>query len=290
MCMIDRNRSKDLINSIIEEHEKLKKDMRYKYETDPASYFVDYLENEMGFTFKEKITNEKDPPDFILKTDDKIINLEVTCLINRLIPERNKFFKKVEGFINEILEKYLKQNGKYEIFYIPGDNYTKIGNSMKITKPDYRNTISKPDFEKLIEKDIKTQLEGINYIKKLEIKLHNKKQQVYGQVILNKISESQQVEFFIQPQGIFRLDNWESDEFRKKLQKIINLKQLKCRKNIEKYEGKWWLIISDIDDEMNTWHLGFDIKELKFTSNFFDKIFFLSKSGVDCKFYELPII
>ena len=275
---------------LIQEFKRLEEDPKYRYETDPACFFVEYLEKELNYKFKEKTDNyPNDPPDFILVTEDNKINLEVTSLIDERIPKRNRFFRKAEKYINKYLSMYLIQPGKYSIYYYPGDSYSKIGPSMKIAIPEYKYKVSKGDLKISIEKGIRSQLEGETEKNKLEIKLHNKKNQVFGKIIINKTSDSEHVEFFIQPQGIFRLDNWESDEFRKELQKIINLKQQKCRKNIDKYEGDWWLLISDIDDEMNTWHLGFDIKELKLISNFFDKIFFLSKSGVDCKFYELPI-
>ena len=73
------------------------------------------------------------------------------------------------------------------------------------------------------------------------------------------------------------------------IQKRINQKEEKYIGKFDKKEAEWWLLISDPEDEMNTFDLRFNLNDLEFKSDFFKTVFFLSKYLYKCKFYELRI-
>lgn len=281
------NSPEDFFSKLIE----LQYNYKNKYETEPASYFVEYLENDLGYVFNKKIVNEDDPPDFILITDERQINLEVTSLINELISLRNKFFRKVEEYFTIIFQKHkdLLPKGKYTIYYFPGNIDAKLGDSGKLTIPDYRTKISSSDFKLLLEKDILEGLKTCSDFSNFTIELHNKNNDTYGRFMISKVTNHDSVEFIFFPQGIFRIKEWIKEELQSLIQKKINIKESKYITKFDSKQEEWWLLISDSEDEMNTYNLKFDLLELDFKSNFFKKLFFINKNLCNYKVYELKI-
>lgn len=278
----------DLIKEqILKEMRDLANDPHYQNEVIPARMFRDHAEKYCGIKILTLEDNSKnDPPDFFITTENQRINLEVTKLGDEVVCMRNSFFKAVESIAEPIISKHfhLLPNGLYFFNFFPGSLLETNVNGLKIDVSDFSFKASIRDIEEQLEIKISTAFAKFAD----EIIIEDKKGNKVGELRIFKI-ESPEKTYQFQKQGLSRYEPWSANGFLAEIRLSVGKKDKKYRKNksAEFKANPWWLLISDIDDEMGSTNLGFDISILKAESVFFEKIFFIQNILKDYRITEL---
>lgn len=185
--------------------------------------------------------------------------------------------------------EHLLPNGKYLFYFMPGDKdyITSLGG--KYTVPDFSTKSSKTVREEEIDQKIEMLFKKIQKGERATVKLLNKNNDVFGRIFFSRKGKHSTVEYFFFPQKVRVSSQLEKADLKSFLQRGISKKEQNYEKRDLDQSNEWWLLLSDLEDEMNSDLINFDINDLNFKSNFFDKIFYIRKPYVECLIDELNI-
>lgn len=259
---------KDDLANLIE----LGNDPTYANEIAPAYAFFYYAPEYLRLNFVNIQKNKKDPPDFFLELKEgNLINLEVTSLANELIFKTNKFIENLERAIMPLIEKYknLLPAGAYIIIVFPGKEKL---NYLHMDVDDFKSTISEIELKKNLEGNIPKWFKEYERSDKTDYPICNDTGDRIGELTISKLCDAKDTKISVWPQGVHKYKNWSLKELEDKLQERIYEKE---DKYINKYDGIWWLLVSDRENLMNTIDLDFDISEIAMRAKFFKKVFLI---------------
>jgi len=278
-------------DDIFKEILALQEDREYQLEDRPARRFFDNCQKYLDIKFDCLTKNDNDPPDFILNRNSEIINLEVTTFTDKYIFQKNAFFSTLESIANPLFMKYkdLLPKGKYLLYYFPSSKIDS-GKSFGLELPDFKYKTNKKHLEKYLEKEIPIWLKEYKIDNQYYFPILDNKGNQIGKINILKIADSNETILLIFPQKISRFEKWGIEELKNKLQEIISQKDnaYKDKKELfSKYKGPWWLLISDIDNLMNTNFLDFNISEIRLSSIVFQRVFLIHSKTTNYKIDEL---
>lgn len=254
----------------------------------PLLFFVDNFVQE-DQKIEDWTETKQDPPDFIITLGGNKINLEVTSIVDSKIYELNNLFSEIDKVCYKSAEKHkhLLPKGKYLFYFFPGDNDIILPKGGTYTVPDFSKKSRRTVRKKEIDKKIELLFRSISNGKGSTVKLHNKKGEVFGRIFFSSKGNHDKVQYFFFPQKISVSSILEKAILEKIIQEAISRKEKNyANRNLDK-ENEWWLLLSDIDNEMNTGLLNFDLQDLKFKSTFFDRILLIRKPFIDCLIDDL---
>jgi len=259
-------------------------------ELKPTWYFTENFKegNQEISAFSQ---SENDPPDFILQFDKKEISLEVTSIVDSNIYELNNLFSEIESTCYEYAEKHrnILPSGKYLFYFYPGGKDVSLSEGGSLTVPDFSKKSRKTVRAKEIDRKIKKLFINISEGKDRTVQLLNKRGEVFGRIFCNPKTNYSETQYYFFPQRISVSSIFEKEKFQSLIQSKIDEKECNYLSRGISKENEWWLLLSDIDNDMNTGLLGFDLKDIVYTSTFFDRIFFIRRPYVDCLIDELDI-
>ena len=275
---------------------KTENDPKYQKEGKPAFLFSLHATKLLGIEFDEIIENENDPPDFFISKGKETSNLEITSLAEDFYWQKNAFFKEIEMIAQEIIQKHehLLPTGLFMFYYIPTSKVAPPKPKFWISLPAFKNKIKRAQLKKVLIENIPQWFKDYKDDNtKNSCIIINKKGLKIGEFNLSKFGESDLTKWMLMPQRVFRTEEWTNDNLQKELQKRINEKNHQYSQNPEiktKYPGEWWLLISDIQNFLNTHYFNFEVKDIKVKSDFFERIFFIPGVLGRPNIYELNIL
>jgi len=258
---------------------ELENDPTYVNEIAPAYTFFYYAPEYLRLDFVHIQKNKKDPPDFFLELKEgNLINLEVTSLANGLIFKTNKFIKKLERVAMPLIEKYKSSlpPAAYIIIIFLGKEKL---NYFHMDVDDFKSTISEIKLKETLELNIPKWFEKYAEYEDLSCSVFNDTGDWIGELVISKLHDAKDTKISIWPQGVHQYKNWSLKKLEDKLQEIVYEKE---DKYINKYDGVWWLLISDRENLMHTSNLKFSISEITLKVIFLKRVFLIrSENEVD---------
>ena len=285
----------DQIKELWEYIIKTGNDPDYQKEGKPAFLFSLLAPKVLDIKFHEMVKNENDPPDFLLRKEEELTNLEITSLADEFYWQKNAFFKKVEMIASDAISKnkHFLPNGIYMIFYIPTSQVPPPKPKFWIPLPDFKHKIKRHYLMRILTETISQWFKDYNNDNTCtRCPVRNRKGKQIGEFILSRFGDCDEVRWILMPQRIYRNKEWCKDDLQTELQKRIDEKsdQYKFKTGLkEKYPGNWWLLIADVQNFMNTHYFNFNIADIEVKSAFFDRVFFIPGVIGKPRFYEICI-
>jgi len=220
--------------------------------------------------------NLNDPPDFYLKLNNYIYNLEVKSIVMSEIRERNQFLLLIESEIKKYIDTIRLNMPKTKIlaYIYPGNRYVELDLGSRMSVPDFSNKLSKTKCDHYIQNSINKYIKDFinGDIEELPIENDN------GEVVVTLKTMTQQDDAEIFELSFFRnqcgleMNYWRNHDVKVYLQSIINLAEEKYM-DFNDNNFKWWLLMCDPENLMQLESQHEVIKNALFRFKLFEKVF-----------------
>ncbi len=257
--MLDNHNNEEYLKGLIE----LQDDSKYINEIAPAYAFSANAPNYLKVIDIKKNEKEYEFPDFFLELQkNKLINFEVTALLDELIPETNNFLKKLEKITIPLIEQHknLLPPGAYNVIPFCG-----------------KDKISDTRLEKILKLNIPKWFKDYAENGSTDYIIYNNTGNHFGKLIISKLFSAEETKISMWRQGVSWIKSWTLKNLEKKLQESVYKKE---KKYLNKYSGICWLLISDRENLMNTSDLDFSIAKISLKTKFFKKIFLIRYENI----------
>ncbi|TYP94873.1 hypothetical protein LX73_0163 [Fodinibius salinus] len=266
---------------------KRREDPDYIYEHGPAFNFLDFISEKKERDDIELHRNEDDPPDYFIKIDEDTICLEITTLVFDEIIKRNSFLKTIKESIDKVFFELREElPNKRVVFYLfPGNEFADLGSS-EITIPDFSTRASQSKIYDHVKQTIQEQIDDFLTGDTESLFIRNEDDEIFAKLNSLGLQDSEQFEWFINPNRIYKSDDWKIDKLEERINSKISSKSKKYSSE-ELKKNDWWLLLCDPQREMNLEKYIEGIEQIKFDIGNFANVYLSIDNGASFKCIEL---